>query len=182
MHACVRIWCMFAHYCALLRYRNSDSILVFALSPWYQGASINYHKQWFFSTLIFDFKGGSRFFQMHDRKNRCIFEIFSFSKTIYFCVKHLISLEDNTISQIFIFHTALTYVSMYISDAIITDMVNIRSTYSPLKVLGLVLKEVNDFLTTPSLYTYWSPYTVDKDMASKIHTRVFINREIMERN
>ena len=28
-------------------------------------------------------------------------------KTIYFCVKHIISLEDNTISQIFIFHTAL---------------------------------------------------------------------------
>ena len=36
-----------------------------------------------------------------------IFFFFSFSKTIYFCDKHLISFEDNTVSQIFIFRTAL---------------------------------------------------------------------------
>ena len=32
---------------------------------------------------------------------------FLFLKLSYFCDKHLISFEDNTISQIFIFHTAL---------------------------------------------------------------------------
>ena len=58
---------------------------------------------------IFDFKGGSRYFQMHDRKNRCIFEIFSFANFAYFCDKHPISFEDNTFSQIFIFHTALIF-------------------------------------------------------------------------
>ena len=37
-----------------------------------------------------------------------------FLKLSYFCDKHLISLEDNTISQIFIFHTALIYMIMLV--------------------------------------------------------------------
>ena len=69
---------------------------------WFRGTKtllITILNHYFFSKYIFDFKGGCRFFQMHFRKNWYIFD------------KHLISFEDNTISQIFIFHTALVNIT-----------------------------------------------------------------------
>ena len=91
---CMRIWSIIAY---------SSQFLVYL--RWFRGTKtlLKYHKPWF----IFYFKGGCRFFQMHFRKNRCIFDIFSFLKLSYFCDKHLISFQDNTFSQIFIFNTAL---------------------------------------------------------------------------
>ena len=79
MRACVCNWCIFAH-CSVTVTRIK--FCFFALIPWYQGASVNYHKQWFFSSLVFYFKGGCRFFQMHFPMQICTFKKISFSRSV----------------------------------------------------------------------------------------------------
>ena len=61
----------------------------FALIPCYQGASVNYHKQWYFSSLIFDFKGGAAdFFKCTFQCEYALLNFFLLINMSYFCEYH----------------------------------------------------------------------------------------------
>ena len=60
-------------------------------------------KSWFMILIT----GAADFFKCMIAKIGAFLKFLIFLKLSYFCDKHLISFEDNTISQILIFHTAL---------------------------------------------------------------------------
>ena len=87
--------------------RNLDQIQVFL--RWFLGTKallITIINHICFQNKFLTLRGAADFFKCIFAKNGAFLIFLIFLKLSFFCDKHLISFEDNTFSQIFIFHTA----------------------------------------------------------------------------
>ena len=96
-----------ARMCAHLVHFHINSVF-FALISWYQGTSVNYHKQWFFSSLNFDFKGAADFFKCTFQCEYALLNFFLLTNMSYFSEYHWNPFDLNWYLIFLYFQTALT--------------------------------------------------------------------------
>ena len=95
---------IFAHCSATV---TQIQFCFFALIPCYQGASVNYHKQWFFSSLIFDFKGDADFFKCTFQCEYALLNFILLLNKSYFWAYHWDPFDINWYLIFWYFQTAL---------------------------------------------------------------------------